>query len=105
MDLEKRSWAKSITWRLVGIVILGVISYAFTRDWGATTWITGLFHGIRLVLYYTHERIWERVSWGRLRHPLSHLPVRSDLTSEDLESIRVLLEGEQFLAKGPEFQI
>jgi uncharacterized membrane protein len=30
-----------------------------------TTLITIAFHTIRLVLYYYHERVWERVRWGR----------------------------------------
>jgi hypothetical protein len=38
------SWAKSFTWRLVGIVMLGGISYAITRDWEQTTIITAIFH-------------------------------------------------------------
>lgn len=105
MDTRRRSWAKSITWRLAGVVILGFISYAFTRDWGATTGITVVFHTIRLVLYYTHERLWERVSWGRITHPLAHLQLRDDLTSEEVCAIQELLRGEEYLAEGPEYQI
>ncbi|MEK7352885.1 MAG: DUF2061 domain-containing protein [Chloroflexota bacterium] len=65
VDSHKRSWVKSITWRIIGIFILGGITWAFTRDWEQTSWITITFHTIRLVLYYYHERVWERVKWGR----------------------------------------
>jgi uncharacterized membrane protein len=88
MDTKRRSWVKSVTWRVIGIVLLGVISYAITRDLAKMTVITILFHGIRLFLYYFHERIWESVDWGRVKHPLAGLPVTEELTPEDLEEVR-----------------
>ena len=92
MDTKKRSWVKSIVWRVIGIVLLGVISYLITGNWKEMTSITVLFHGIRVIMYYYHERLWERVSWGRLQHPLAELPVKSELTPEDLEVIRERLK-------------
>ncbi len=65
VDNRLRSWVKSITWRVIGIVILGALVWLFTRDWQETTLITITFHAIRLVLYYYHERAWERIDWGR----------------------------------------
>lgn len=65
IDNRIRSGAKAITWRVLGIAILGGLSWFFTRNWEETTLITITFNVIRLVLYYFHERVWERVSWGR----------------------------------------
>ncbi len=65
VDSSARSWVKSITWRVIGIVILGALVWLFTHDWQETTLITITFHTIRLVLYYYHERAWERIGWGR----------------------------------------
>lgn len=93
MDTRRRSWVKSLTWRLLGIALLGLISFLITRDLKQMTVITALFHGIRLVLYYYHERIWERISWGRLKHPLSELPVNKKLTPEDLDIVREKLRA------------
>lgn len=87
MDTRARSWVKSVVWRLIGIVILGTISYGITGSWKQMTVITLLFHSIRVVLYYYHERVWERIKWGRLKHPLSDLPVKEKPTPEDLEII------------------
>ncbi len=87
MDTKKRSWAKSVTWRVIGIILLGAIAYLITGNWKEMTVITLLFHGIRVVLYYYHERLWQRVSWGRLDHPLAELPVKNKLSTEDLERI------------------
>jgi len=105
MDTKSRSWVKSITWRVVGVVILAVISYAFTHDWGKTTSITAIFHVIRLILYYFHERLWEATSWGRIKHPLSHLALKQGLTAEDLKAIERLLAEQKYIAEPPEYEI
>ena len=84
---------KSITWRILGIALLGVISYLITRDWKEMAVITAIFHGIRVVLYYFHERVWERVSWGKVEHPLAVLPVDRGLTPEDLHEVREKLRS------------
>jgi len=65
MDTWKRSWAKSITWRILGIILLFAIAWVLTGDIAQTTTITVVFHGIRVVLYVFHERAWERIKWGR----------------------------------------
>ena len=65
VDTHARSWVKSITWRVIGIFILGGITWFFTHDWEQTSLITITFHSIRLVLYYYHERAWQRIGWGR----------------------------------------
>jgi uncharacterized membrane protein len=93
MDTPIRSWTKSITWRILGIVLLGLITYYITRDWKAMAVITVVFHGIRVVLYYVHERVWEHVDWGRVKHPLATLPVDRELTPEDMEIVRDQLKS------------
>jgi uncharacterized membrane protein len=105
MDTHKRSWVKSITWRVVGVVILGGITYGVTRNLEAMTFITLAFHSVRLILYYWHERLWERVAWGKIRHPLEHFCMKGNLTASDVEEIRTLLEDRGYVAKSPEYQI
>jgi hypothetical protein len=61
------------------------------------TTITILFHGIRLILYYYHERIWERISWGTIKHPLASLPVKHKLTLDDLDIVRERLRSLGYL--------
>ena len=93
MDSKKRSWVKAITWRMVGIVLLGSISYLVTGDWKEMSAITLLFHGIQTVLYYFHERWWERISWGRVKHPLANIPVCRSLDPEDLRVVEEKLKA------------
>lgn len=68
VDTKARSWVKSIVWRVIGIILLAGIAYLLTEDLEQTTLITVIFHGIRVVMYYYHERAWERIKWGRINH-------------------------------------
>jgi uncharacterized membrane protein len=87
-ETHTRAWIKSLVWRIFGIVILATISWIVTHSWRDMSLITILFHSIRVVLYYLHERMWERIQWGRIKHPLSVLPVTKALIPEDLNLIR-----------------
>lgn len=87
MDKKIRSWVKSIIWRVIGIILLAGIVYFITGNWEEMTIITVLFHGTRVIMYYYHERWWEHISWGRLKHPLSDVPVKKKLAPEDIELI------------------
>lgn len=68
MDSWVRSWTKSFTWRVLGIVILILLSYFITGSWVEASLITFVFHAIRLVLYVLHERAWELTAWGRVQN-------------------------------------
>jgi len=92
LETHARAWIKSIVWRIFGIAILGAISWIVTHSWKEMSLITILFHSIRVVLYYVHERIWERIQWGRIKHPLSVLPVKKALTPGDLKIVRSQLK-------------
>lgn len=65
----QRSIAKSVVWRAIGVALLGGISFAVTGSWTESLYVTVTFNVIRIVLYVVHERIWERIGWGRLPEP------------------------------------
>jgi uncharacterized membrane protein len=91
-ETHSRAWVKSLVWRLAGIAILGLVSWTITHNWKEMTTITVLFHGTRVILYYFHERLWEKISWGRVKHPLSVFPVIKDLEPEDFKIIQSQLK-------------
>ncbi|HPD13951.1 MAG TPA: DUF2061 domain-containing protein [Planctomycetota bacterium] len=105
MESRLRSLTKSVSWRIIGIIMQLFITYAFTRDWSNTLGITSIFQTLRFLLYYFHERAWERITWGRKVHPLAHLTLRPDLDREDIEAIRRLLAEAEYLHEAPEYQI
>lgn len=96
---------KSITWRLIGVVMLWVIAYGATKNATDTTVITVVFHTLRFFLYYYHERVWEVVKWGRSTHPLSIFPVRHDLAPEDHKVIGDFLKQRKYIHDKTDFQI
>lgn len=66
METKPRSATKSILWRIMGVVILATITYAYTREWMQTGAITFLHHSIFLWVFYFHERIWLKI-----KHPVN----------------------------------
>ena len=56
-----RSASKSMIWRIAGVLILATVTYAYTRHWIQTGLITSIHHGIFLIVFYFHERLWLKV--------------------------------------------
>lgn len=52
---------KSIIWRIMGVIVLGAVTYFFTRHWLITTKITIVHHTFFLFVFFLHERIWTRI--------------------------------------------
>jgi uncharacterized membrane protein len=61
METQVRSFIKSLIWRILGVLILGAVTYFYTRHWVQTSWITFLHHGVFLFVYWAHERFWLKV--------------------------------------------
>lgn len=49
---------KSIIWRIVGVLILAIVTFAYTQKWMQAGLITIIHHGVFLIVFYFHERIW-----------------------------------------------
>jgi len=60
-ETKVRSVSKSVIWRVLGILILATVTYVYTREWIQTGLITLIHHGIFLLVFYFHERLWLRV--------------------------------------------
>lgn len=61
VESHKRSMIRSIIWRLLGVGVLGVVTWMFTRSWIQTGLITVIHHGMFLIIYYLHERLWQLI--------------------------------------------
>ena len=57
-ESKTRSATKSVIWRIVGVLILGAVTYFYTHRWLATSLITFIHHGTFLFVFYAHERTW-----------------------------------------------
>jgi len=64
-----RSLIKALSWRLVGTMDTIVISFVIT---GRIKWaisIGGIELFTKIALYYLHERIWNKIPFGRYAPP------------------------------------
>ncbi len=68
-DKHYRSLVKAISWRLTGSVDTMIISFLITGKikWALT--ISGVELFTKIGLYYAHERLWEKISLGRIQGP------------------------------------
>ncbi|MEL4307943.1 DUF2061 domain-containing protein [Joostella sp. CR20] len=64
-DKLSRSIAKSISWRIVGTFDTIIISYLVTGTIKLALSIGFIELVTKMTLYFFHERIWERIKWGR----------------------------------------
>jgi len=80
-ETRLRSSTKSILWRVLGVLILATITYAYTRRWITTGLITVIHHAIFLLIYYFHERLWLKIK--RIQN-LTHRSLLKMLTYETL---------------------
>jgi uncharacterized membrane protein len=65
MDTTKRSLVKTITWRITGTGATFAISYAIVGDFSVSSSIAAIQLTFNTLLYFCHERIWEKIKWGR----------------------------------------
>jgi len=80
MEIRSRSALKSLIWRITGVVILAAITYAYTESWITTGLVTAIHHGVFLLVFYFHERIW-------LKYPIKHYFLQSVLKMITYETI------------------
>jgi uncharacterized membrane protein len=65
MDSCKRSVAKTITFRIIATITTMTLVVIFTGDWSLAG-VVGILDLIsKLIIYYFHERVWDRTSWGK----------------------------------------
>ena len=70
LDRPIRSFAKAISWRVTGSLDTIMLAWFFTQEISVAISI-GLTEVVtKVVLYYLHERVWSRSSFGR-RKPLN----------------------------------
>jgi uncharacterized membrane protein len=65
METSKRSIAKALTWRFLASLATFIISLMLTGDFVTATGIASVQVVVNLVLYYLHERVWNKTNWGR----------------------------------------
>ena len=65
MESRKRSVVKSIIWRLIATTVTILLAYAWFGEWSSSISLGLAANGIKTILYYLHERLWDRTEFGR----------------------------------------
>jgi uncharacterized membrane protein len=60
-----RSLIKSMSWRIIGTVDTILISYLITGEMYFALSIGGIELVTKMMLYVAHERLWNKVNWGK----------------------------------------
>jgi uncharacterized membrane protein len=61
-----RSLVKSLIYRIVSIIGTTIISWIITKDIKETISITVVIQVFLIIIYYSSERVWNRINWGRI---------------------------------------
>ena len=65
MEKRLRSVIKSATYRIIAFLVLVAITWYATGNLIQTMFISVTFQTIQLFLYYLHERLWDKIGWGK----------------------------------------
>lgn len=67
MDSTRRSIAKSLSWRALATIITTTIVFVMTGkgEFAATIGLADTV--LKFAIYFGHERLWNRIPYGRLK--------------------------------------
>lgn len=69
METRFRSIAKALSWRVVATAITFFVAWILTGQIETAVTIGLVDTFIKLAVYYSHERMWMRVNFGKLQQP------------------------------------
>ena len=69
MEHRKRSLLKTLSWRLFSFFLTILIIFAYTRNLKQAFCVGAGIDIVKMFLYYLHERVWNRVKFGRIKTP------------------------------------
>jgi len=67
IDSQKRSWLKAFSWKSLGFVILLTIAFLVTGSLAQTGFVAIAYHFFMLCLFMVHERMWNKINWGKTK--------------------------------------
>ena len=69
METHARSIAKAVSYRLLGSAVTAMIFYILTGQGTLSIGAGALDVVLKIGAYFLHERIWDRISFGRSKPP------------------------------------
>ncbi len=71
-ETPARSVVKALSWRILATLTTGLLVWVFTGRWDVAFAVGAMEMLAKLLLYFVHERIWNRLSFGRLDVGVAH---------------------------------
>ena len=69
MESQSRSIAKAVSYRTLGSAVTGLIFFVLTGKVKLSLGATGLDIVLKIAAYWFHERVWDRIAFGRSIKP------------------------------------
>jgi adenylylsulfate kinase len=66
-ETHSRSVLKAISWRIFGTLVTSALVYVFTRRLVLSLAVGAIEFFSKIGLFWLHERLWDRWSWGKRR--------------------------------------
>ncbi|PIB28441.1 hypothetical protein BFP77_09720 [Maribacter sp. 4U21] len=60
-----RSVAKAVSWRIIGTLDTLLISFLLTGEVAIAASIASIDFVTKMFLYFFHERLWNKINWGK----------------------------------------
>ena len=67
MEHRNRSILKTLSWRIFSFILTMSIIFAYTKNMKQALCVGAGIDIIKMFLYYLHERIWNKVKFGRIK--------------------------------------
>lgn len=64
-ETHLRTLVKTITYRIIIIISIFSVTYITTGEIGDALAITSITAITGTIIYYIHERVWNRIHWGK----------------------------------------
>lgn len=67
MEHRNRSILKTLSWRIFSFFLTMAIIFAYTKNIKQALCVGAGIDIVKMFLYYMHERIWNKVKFGRIK--------------------------------------
>lgn len=64
-ESRSRSIIKALSWRLIATITTATLVYIFTKRLDWAVYVGGFEATVKLLFFYLHERMWNRINFGR----------------------------------------
>jgi len=70
VEQHKRHWMKAVSYRVFGTLVSTGAAWMLSHDLRLSAGIFAIDGLGKIVLYYLHERVWDRINWGTIQRRL-----------------------------------